>query len=113
MSAIYSIRPIVRASASAPDNKPPGDFSKKVAASRKHFEDIRNLNLRRVKEDVKHIANREIEYSKHLLESIFPIKVTVNEQALQDLKDKSPIQVVVVNWNKDPPVDVDSEIIDK
>jgi hypothetical protein len=100
MASIMSVCPIRVICASAPKN--PKRLTDRVNEKRKHFEQVRNMNLRRVKDDIKHIANREMEYARSTLSSLLPFKVTVNEEAIKDLQDKMPIKV---EWEDDPVID--------
>ena len=94
---------LVRAS-STPNNNEFSTQSKKMNERRKHFEQVRTMNLRRVKDDIKHIADREMEYAKTTLGKIFPIKFSVNEEALKNMPIKvewTPEDVEIVHVDND------------
>ena len=60
---------------------------------RTDLENIRAMNVKRLRADFQRLARREVDYTKGLIQEIIPVKVTVNEDALNRLKDFFPFQV--------------------
>lgn len=64
--------------------KPPL-FIHRFSQRKKKVEQARTLNVRRIHDDLKLLARREIEFTKSFLEDAFPFDVEVDEDLLDAL----------------------------
>lgn len=76
-------------------------FQKRVEERRSVLENARSMNVKRLQQDIEKISKREMEFAKKLFEEIVPVRITVNEDALDKLQSIIPIRVEHVT--KDAP----------
>lgn len=70
-------------------------WRERIAAKRTHLESARNVVSHRVRKDVVSIAEREKEFVALLLEEIVPVRITVDDAAVQRILEMVPIRVEV------------------
>lgn len=66
---------------------------KRVEDNRKVYENIRQKNLKMIHDDLRKVAQRELDYSKSLFEMIVPVKIKWNDKAWTSIKEQLPIIV--------------------
>jgi len=91
--------------------KPCPSFShvKEVVESKREIvEQSRRGSVRRIQQDIQRIIKRERESSKNILEELFPLKITWNEDAINKLKEFIPIQIEYLREEDDV---IDPEIM--
>lgn len=70
------------------------ELRKRIEMNRSVMERARKQGIMRIRDDVKNIVKREVDYSKHMLEQLVPIKIEVNDDVINVLKMISPIRIV-------------------
>lgn len=90
----------------------PQRFRERIEARRASLEQARSTSFKRLHEDVKRIVRRETDYAKQVLEEIVPIRVTVDEAAMDRIKDFVPFRVEVRDTHKtSKPPTVEPEVM--
>jgi hypothetical protein len=64
-----------------------------LSEKRQVLEQARSTKMRRIQQDLTRIANREMEYSKKLIEELIPVKISWNEDAWKKLQEYIPIKI--------------------
>jgi len=77
-------------------------FQKRVEDNRKVYENVRQKSLKSIHDDLRKVAQREIDYSKSLLEVLIPVKIKWNEKAWDSMKEQLPIIIEFENEDGEP-----------
>ena len=86
----------VRVFASSSCNASWDKFKQRVEERRAVLENARNMNVKRLQQDVQRIAQREATFAKQLLEEIVPVKVEFDENAWKQLVAVLPVRIVPI-----------------
>lgn len=76
----------------------------KIQERRQKVEQFRQNKVARLRADIDRISKREIEYTKNLIETIVPVRITWDADAWNRIKEFVPVRVEV---QADAPVAVD------
>lgn len=75
--------------------------SKKINERRAVYENTRSMNAKRIQNDIRRIAKKEIKFVQKLVQEIVPVRVTWNVDALEKLQDALPVQFDFISQYND------------
>jgi len=64
-----------------------------ITDKRQRIEQARTSRVRRIYQDIQRISSRELEYSKELIETIVPVKISWNDEAWKKIQEFIPIKI--------------------